>query len=117
MAAALFLGIREAKNSIKPVIDLWKEAMKEEVVKNDEEREQLLDSLFTRKLLQTPGVRTEESISSILTAWDLEPGSTRADLINAVSRVAHESVWPSLGVSEGLESQAGQLLQIKLRSI
>ena len=116
MAAALFMGIREARTVIDPFQDAWNQARKHKVVPKDGNRIQLLEMLFDKKLLQTPGVRSSIAINLLLSAWDQEPGDTRADLVNAASRAAHEAPWPSLAVAEDLEAQAGRLLTARLGS-
>jgi len=116
MAAAMFVGIREAKAAIGPFCNLWTRAKQEPVANNSNDRIPLLKRLFERKLLQTPGIRASEAINTILMAWDLEPELTQAGLVNAVSRAAHEFPWPSVATAEGLELQAGRLLTARLPS-
>lgn len=116
MAAALFVGIREAKAAIGPFTDLWSRARQERVADSGNDRLPLLERLFEHKLLQTPGIRASEAVNAIRLAWDLEYDLTRAGLVNAVSRAAHEFPWPSVAVAEGLELQAGHLLTARLPS-
>ena len=115
MAASLFMGIRQARSVIEPFQNAWAQARKQKVVSKGGSRVQLLETLFDHKL-QTPGVRAPIAINMLLAAWDEEPGDTRADLVNAVSRAAHTSPWPSVAVAESLEEQAGRLLAAKLPS-
>jgi len=116
MAAALYVGVREAKKAIGPFTEYWSKASHEVVVKSDSDREKLLELLFERKFLQTPGVRAKEAIMSIQMAWDREPGSMKTDLINAVTRAAHEGAWANVATAEALEAQAGRLLTARLPS-
>ncbi len=116
MVAALFLGIRACKQIDEDFGQVWSQAKQEQLSPNKHDRRKLLETLFDHKVLQTPGIRATESIGAILTAWDREPGLTRADLVNAVTRSAHEFPWPNVAVAEGLEAQAGRLLTVQLQS-
>jgi len=114
MAAALFLGIRDAKATIEPFQEMWSQANEDQVVPTADEREDLLVKLFGLKLLQTPGMRADRAITVIHEAWNLDMGLMRADLVNSVTRAAHEYPWPSVAVAESLEMQAGKLLSARL---
>ncbi len=114
MIAALFLGIREVRASNGPFAELWTHARQDQVVEEPHQRTELLEKLFERKLLATPGIRATETVPTLLSAWDREPGLTRADLVNAITRSAHEYPWPSVAAAEGLEAQAGRLLAATL---
>ena len=117
MVAALFLGIREARNAAQSFSEMWVRANSDRVIKHHQDRQSMLERLFERKQLQTPGMRSAEAIRNILVAWNLEPGLTRSALVNAVTRSAHESPWPNIKVAERLEAQAGQLLTTQLPTI
>ena len=47
---------------------------------------------------------------AVAAAWEKEPGYTRASLVNAISRAAHEAAWANPWVTEELEEAAGRLL-------
>lgn len=58
----------------------------------------------------TPSGKRDDAVDHFFNAWLKEPGQTRADYVNAITRAAHEAPWTSPWVTEELESQAGDLL-------
>lgn len=70
----------------------------------------VLDRLVTRKAVTVPGLAPDTLISRLYESWTREPGYSRASIINAVTRVAHEGAWTDWETADSLERQAGQLL-------
>lgn len=64
--------------------------------------------LVARGDLHAPHARDLEE--RILAAWEAERGDTAGDVLNAVTRCAHESEWRSRWYQDDLEDQAGDLL-------
>lgn len=55
----------------------------------------------------------EQQVLKLMAAWNAEPGYTRADVLNAVTRAAHEGAWwGDLDAANEVEQQAGQLLYV-----
>lgn len=56
------------------------------------------------------GLANSTLIDNLVSAWELEPGSTEAAINRAVTRAAHSGTWGTSWVTEELEAQAGVLL-------
>jgi len=50
-------------------------------------------------------------------AWDIEPGYSKAAIVNAVTRAAHTEEWRSWQTSEELERAAGELLYARVWNV
>jgi hypothetical protein len=61
------------------------------------------------------GVARDVQVEALLTAYKAEEGDTLADLLNAVTRAAHEASWSEFNRSM-LEHQAGELLPVFARA-
>jgi CheY-like chemotaxis protein len=55
------------------------------------------------------------AVEALLSGWSKEPGHTLADIINAVTRAAHEAKF-GLDKQEKIEKSAGELVPILVRS-
>ena len=55
------------------------------------------------------------SVEALLSGWSREPGNTLADIINAVTRAAHESKF-GIDKQEKIEKSAGELVPVLVRS-
>ncbi len=64
--------------------------------------------LVARGDLHVPHARDLEE--RILAAWEFERGDTAGDVLNAITRCAHNSGWKSQWYQDDLEDQAGTLL-------
>ena len=60
--------------------------------------------------MSASGVKPEEMVNRLHTAWEKERGYNKTAILNAITRAAHESSWNSWADSEDLESAAGELL-------
>lgn len=105
-------GVEAARGKIGAFLEAWGHAR---TVKLD--ARETLKSWVDEKKVQVPGVRTEgdreQLVSTLLSAWQKEPGDTLADAVNAVTRAAHEHLtWP-LNVREELERQAARLVYVR----
>jgi hypothetical protein len=71
-----------------------------------------LSRLAMHKKLAVPHIRPKALLECLMGAYDKEPGSSVADVINAATRTAHESVdhFRSQWFGNDLEEQAGVLL-------
>lgn len=61
------------------------------------------------------GVARDVQVEALLNAYKVEEGDTLADLLNAVTRAAHEAEWNEFNRSM-LEHQAGELLPVFARA-
>jgi hypothetical protein len=71
----------------------------------------LFAAMVDEDMVRVPGVKAPELVERLVHAWEAEPGFTKADLVNAITRAAHTEAWASPWVTESLEEQAGALLE------
>jgi hypothetical protein len=93
--------------------DAWKEANETAIISdvqagNGDARD-VFRALITKGYVDAPD-GTEVAVENFFNAYLAEPGQTRADYVNAITRAAHTAPWSSPWASEALEEQAGQLL-------
>jgi len=77
--------------------------------------EAIFASLSEQRLVHVPGVDPDDMSERLMRAWHVEPGYSKADIVNAITRAAHESPWARMSdyrcdATEELERQAGELL-------
>ena len=75
------------------------------------EARQLFAGLVDLGYVAGTGLQKRVLVERLVDAWKAEPGYTRADVVNAVTRVAHTSEWQSPWTSELVEEKAGALLE------
>ena len=66
--------------------------------------------IVANKVVHVSGVKPEETFARLLVAFEKEPGNNRTSIVNAVTRMAHEEVWPRWTDGEDLERLGGMLL-------
>lgn len=98
--------------------DRWNAARKEKLFNsvNDEDgARRAFAGLLGAGLIELPGRDPEAKLQKLMVAWQKEPGYSRADMINAVTRAVHEGTWWNNPVdgSEEVEEQAGKLLYVR----
>ena len=59
----------------------------------------------------TPAVARDTLVEALLTAHSKEPGDSLVDVLNAVTRAAHEAEWSEFH-RQMLEQRAGELLPV-----
>ena len=101
-----------ANARIGMVVSKWSEANAEEILGRYDLQD--VDAVF-RGLVMNHGVRAtgikpEDMIVRLHRAWEREPGYSKASILNAITRAAHEEEWRSWNDAEELESTAGELL-------
>lgn len=107
----------QAVKAIGGFAEKWAAAERDSIydgVYSDLSPERVFGALVKRGLVKVPGVSKEEMVAALCSAWAVEPGYTRADIVNAVTRAAHETSWKSPWAQEELEAQGGQLLYNRL---
>jgi hypothetical protein len=63
-----------------------------------------------------PGLSEDTAVDRLYASWSMEPGYTRAAIINAVTRCAHEGAW-GWEQDDAMERQGGRLLFAKVWNI
>ena len=101
-----------ANDRIGLVVGKWSEANVENVLARYDlqDVDQVFRGLVVNGAVHATGVRPEEMIQRLHTAWEREPGYSKASILNAITRAAHEEEWRSWSDAEDLESTAGELL-------
>ena len=101
-----------ANERIGMVVSKWSEANAEEILGRYDLQD--VDAVFRGLVMnhgiRTTGVKPEEMIVRLHRAWEREPGYSKASILNAITRAAHEEEWRSWSDAEELESAAGELL-------
>jgi len=112
IAEAVELGIEAAMSKVQYFADAWSEATVENVIERYgvENVEDVFRRLVANKVLHVPNVAPERMMQRLLDAYQKEPGSDKTAIVNAVTRAAHESEWPSWEAVSDLERVGGQLL-------
>ena len=109
---ALNNGIEQALSHVGGFAARWTDARLENVLENYDLQniDQVFERLAQNRVIHVPGVKPEEVQERLHRAWQQEPGYSRADIVNAITRAAHENPWGRLDTTEELEREAGQLL-------
>jgi hypothetical protein len=104
--------MRVANERIGLVVGKWSEANVENVLARYDlqDVDQVFQGLVLNGAVKATGVRPEDMITRLHRAWEREPGYSKASILNAITRAAHEEEWRSWDDSEELESTAGELL-------
>lgn len=115
MAQALAVGFDKALEKVGGFAERWDGARLDNLVERFSlEPEVLFERLVRNRVVTVPGVKPEDTIERLHRAWLMEPGYSKADFVNAITRAAHESPWERYSATEELEEQAGQLLYAKV---
>ncbi len=103
---------QQALSKLSPFADAWRAARVDEVASRAYEDGvgHVFNYLVDEGLVSVPGVSDSEMVSRLHRAWQQEPGYSRADILNAVTRAAHSECWGGAFDGAQLEAQAGQLL-------
>lgn len=118
--ATIEADIREllttADERIQLIVGKWSEASTEDVLARYDltDVDEVFRGLVVNRCVEAPGVKGEDLIKRLHTAWEREPGYSKTAILNAITRAAHENTWSSWADAEDLESQAGELLYQKV---
>lgn len=105
--------IKRACERVTGFAERWTEATRERIAEEAAgmfDVTPIFEKLIDEGLIDMPGVDDDEMIARLMRAWHQEPGGTRADVLNAITRAAHEETWGNPWASSELEEQAGKLL-------
>lgn len=105
-----------ANERIGLVVGKWSEANVEDVLAryNLQDVDQVFKGLVLNGAVRATGVKPADMIQRLHSAWEREPGYTKAAILNAITRSAHEQEWKSWADAEELEETAGELLYQKV---
>ena len=100
----------------------WGEANSEDAVaryadQGVDDVEDLFKRLVLNRVVHVPGVKPDDMIQRLVRAFDKEPSRTKAGILNAVTRAAHEEPWRDWTTTEDLERAAGELLFAKVWNV
>lgn len=70
--------------------------------------------LVLNRVVTVTGVKTDEMVNRLMSAYEKEPGYSKSAYINAITRCSHESEWSSDETVDDLESVSSQLLFAKV---
>ena len=101
-----------ASERINLLVGKWNECSTENVLERYDlqDVDEVFNGLVINGCVSAPGVTREDMVKRLHAAWEREPGYSKTDILNAITRAAHENTWSSWSDSEELESQAGELL-------
>lgn len=105
-----------ASERIHLMVGKWSEASTEDVLARYDlqDVDQVFQGLVMNGCVSATGVRPDEMVKRLHTAWEREPGYSKTAILNAITRSAHEQTWSSWADQEELESAAGELLYQKV---
>lgn len=114
ITADVRLGIDRALRDVDTFRRQWTNAAAINVVEQYEVRgstgvRAIVGALVDAERVAAPGGR-ETVVDAVMRAWDKEPGYAVTDVVNAVTRAAHETTWSSPWATDDLQRQAGALL-------
>jgi len=117
----LYNDISEAINSAVAKVsgfgEIWTKANKDEIVDSiydNYDATHVFEALVKQGHVKITGCDKQEMVDRLCAAWVKEPGYTKAAIVNAITRAAHENSWRSPWATTELEEQAGELLYNKL---
>jgi len=110
----LALALSNVSHAIESFTERWGRARSERFASSEDGNwlpgSEVLRRLAATKQLTAAGVKPGALYEALHAAWVKEPGDKVSDILNAVTRSAHENSWASKWVQEDLEEQAGELL-------
>jgi hypothetical protein len=103
---AIRVGMNDAMQAMKYFRTQWGHA---KAITVEAPARDVFGSWIDDELVQAPGGRAVV-LDRLMAAWHREPGQAATDMVNAVTRAAHESTWANPWVADDLQAQAGRLL-------
>lgn len=113
IATKLEALMKQALKAIEGFSSKWAEASKDSIISGvyeGVEPKYIFEKLVEKRLVHATGCNSEDLVERLVHAWNMEPGYTRADISNAITRAAHTETWKSAWTCEELEEQGGELL-------
>lgn len=111
--------MESASERIALIVGKWSEASTENVLERYDlqDVDEVFRGLVINGCVAAQGVKTDDMVKRLHSAWEREPGYSKTAILNAITRAAHESEWSSWSDTEDLESQAGELLYQKVWNV
>ena len=112
VADVIQAGIHRALDKVDHFARKWNEASLENLLERYGlvDPENVFEGLVANRVVWVPGLRAEELVDRLITAYRSEPGYSKAAFVNAISKAAHTGEWRSWETPEALEEVAGNLL-------
>ncbi len=111
-------GVRAALSTIDPFLSAWKAAKNYTLASDAEGMVKVFGKLAQSKRLHVTGVKPKEMTDRLINSWAREtPDYSKAAIVNAATRAAHEYTWPSPWAVDDLQEQAGQLVYVQVRAV
>jgi hypothetical protein len=117
LGKAINEGIDAALHKVEGFAEKWSLAGKESIldgIYDNLDPVKVITKLVKAGYGKIPGLNKDEAAQKIYGAWKKEPGYTKAAMVNAISRAAHENNWTSPWITQSLEESAGELLYNKV---
>lgn len=105
--------IKGACERVSGFAERWTQATRERIAEEAAgmyDATPIFERLIDEGLVEAPNVSDDDLLARLVRAFSEEPGGTRADVLNAITRAAHEETWANPWASSDLEEQAGKLL-------
>lgn len=116
LAAKITESVSRVEADLSRFTKRWDEARHDRIIDESASKgpESVFGALVDAGLVDLPGGR-DRVVANLVVAWNAEPGYSRADVVNAITRAAHEagSWWNDLTTQEDAEVQASKLLYVK----
>ena len=113
----LTTNVALAVEKVSVFSDRWNSARAEVVsFENEVQLREMYLNLLTSGKLKIKGNK-ERIADNLVSAWQMERGNTKADIVNAVTRMAHTSGWSPSAWTDSVEAEeaAGELLYAKVQ--
>ena len=108
--------VEAAVKSIGPFLEAWSEAEKVRIMESDEDPPKVFGRLIDRGYIDVAGIKRDDLVSRLMTAYHKQPGWSRTSIIQAVTRTAHTAAWSSPWTTDTMQEQAGKLLYVNVRN-
>lgn len=115
IAANVRAAVEGSTSELEHFLGGWRAARSERILDGFAgDPQPVFEGLVGAGLIKGLPGRGPAQVEALLRAWNKEPGHSRADVVNAITRAAHEEAWwTNPFESEEVEAEAGKLLYVK----
>lgn len=108
-------GVRAVAADFESFRTRWTDARRDQLISELTEQgaQATFQALVAGGLVTKIPGSADEKVTRLMNAWNAEPGYTRADVVNAVTRAAHEGSWSSPWASAEVEAEGSALLYVR----
>lgn len=114
-------GVDRAIGSIKPFMEKWRESSIRSVLAEELhgiDIEPVFAKLVERRIIEkVVGVKDQEMVRRLKTAYWHDPSPTLRGVSNAITRMAHNNSWTSPWIEDDLHSVASEIIGGRYQSI